>query len=176
MNAAERPATSGLVLAATLLLAPINAGASPSVVRATAPRTDTNASPDVVVPRSVSHHAPRGSASGGEHAPIEGLPDVTVTSLAAARITGQDAVLLELYRQLTVATRARGHRVLRFVLSGEDLTDSSSEDLLLEVHVESLDAEARLDLWEALSAKVEDTTSSHLLMERLALVVHGPTA
>ncbi|MCA9707933.1 MAG: hypothetical protein KDK70_18925 [Myxococcales bacterium] len=162
MTAMERPATSGHVLvAATLWFTPI---------------TDTSGSSYTVVPSAISDDAPRGRASGDLPVAFDVLSNVFITNLAAARVAGQDSALPDLYRRLTVAAIQRGYRVTHLILAGEDLVDSPSDDVILEVYVEGLrDENARLDLWETLSAVVEDSSSAFLL-EKLALVVHGKTA
>lgn len=192
MTTMERQATSGLALAATLLVIPASADASPRLVYATTPRTNTSASPDRIIPTSVSYEIFRGSASGSAPAAIEMAPKafittadelvrppkgVIVTSLAEVRSVGQEAALLSLYRRISAIVTERGFRVARLVLAGEDLVDSTSDDLVLEIYVEGLtNDDARLDLWEVLSTEVEYSVTSPILLARLALVVHGESA
>lgn len=198
MSTRERSATSGLgVLAvATLLLTPTNATAEvmadTRALARWAPMPRTNASSSLGWPTRglpVLAHVP---TSGDLYAEVrdfqpmrstlagaadQSLPERKITSLAATRIAGEDAAMMRLYRWLTAAVVQRGYRVTSFVLAGEDLVDSASEDVILEVYVDGLDDnEARLDLWEALSAEVEDAALPPLLVERLAIVVHGTTA
>jgi hypothetical protein len=199
MTTRERSPTSGLgFLAATLLFTSTSATAE-DMIDTTASRvlawwTSGSSSQPLVRPATLVLPLLRHASTGGDLdadivdfrrtgktgagalGGLESLPERIVTNLASARIAGEHAALLGLYQRLTATAGERGCRVTRFVLAGEDLADSPSEDVILEVYVEGFnDNEARLDLWEALSAEVEDAASSPLLSERLALVVHGTT-
>jgi hypothetical protein len=172
-----------VVLAATVLLTSTSAAASPSTVS-----TDTSASPALVTPARLSMHTLGASTTRGEPdgdalgdtrpstaAPsgLETLPERVVTSLAEARIVGQKAALVELYKTLTSAVAARGFRVTRFVLAGEALADAPSEDVVLEVYVAGLDGdESRIHLWEALTELTVTASFDAEFWNRFALVVY----
>lgn len=194
MSTSERSATSGLgfLAVATLLLTPTNATAEVKASsRALWGPTWLNSRSSL---GSVTRLAPilaYASTGGDLHAdvvdfrplgntgagtPDESLPERRVTNLAATRIMGEEATMEELYERLMTATVERGYRVARFFLAGADFADSPCDDVILTVYVGGLeDNDARFDLWEALSAEVEDV-SSPFLSERLALVVHGTHA
>ena len=184
MSTQARPLLSGQAfLAATVLLTSTSAAASSSTIS-----TATSASSVWVTPAVLSMHALGASTTRGEpdgdalgdtrtsaatHSGLETLPERVVTSLAEARIVGQQDVFAELYRTLTAAVAARGLRVTRFVLAGEALADAPSEDVVLEVYVSGLESdESRIHLWEVLTEITATASFDAELWSRFALVVY----